>query len=72
LLDVLASRPVDVASWVPRLISAPITRIEFGFAPAELWPSAAPAGEYTESPLFARGPHRLPGVPFKFPMLAQT
>jgi ribosomal protein S18 acetylase RimI-like enzyme len=72
LLDVLASRPIDVASYVPRLISAPITRLEFGFTPAELWSSATPIGAYTESPLFARGPHRLPDVPFKFPMLAQT
>jgi ribosomal protein S18 acetylase RimI-like enzyme len=72
LLDVLASRPIDVGSHVPHLIGAPITRLELGFGPAELWPRAAPIGEYTESPLFARGSHRLPHVPFKFPMLAQT
>jgi predicted N-acetyltransferase YhbS len=70
--DVLTSRPLELASYVPRLINAPIAQLEFGFTPTRYWPSAQPKADYTDSPLFARRPHGLPAGPFKFPMLAQA
>jgi len=72
IYDVLASAPLDLAAQVPLLISSPITAIELGFTPARYFPDASPKADYTDSPLFVRGPHRLPSEPFKFPMLAQT
>lgn len=72
IYDVLASGPLDLAAQVPQLISSPIAAIELGFTPARYFPNASPKADYTDSPLFVRGPYRLPSEPFKFPMLAQT
>jgi predicted N-acetyltransferase YhbS len=72
VLDVVAARPVDLASYLPQLLSSPVDHVEFGFTPEKLWPSATPFCEYLESPLFVRGSLTLPTAPFKFPMLAQT
>lgn len=70
--DVLSAAPLDLASYVPRLISARMAEVELGFTPGALWPGAVAVAEYTESPLFVRGRHALPAQPFKFPTLAQT
>ena len=70
--DVLASRPVELRSYLPRIASAPAQRVEFGFNPGSWWPDAKAVAEYRDSPLFVRGEHALPAAPFKFPMLAQT
>jgi hypothetical protein len=72
IYDIASAGPLDVASYVPRLITAPIAEIEFGFTPTRFWPSARPRADYTDSPLFVRGPYELPDEPFKYPMLAQT
>jgi predicted N-acetyltransferase YhbS len=72
IYDVLTSTPIALAAQIPRLISKPITQLEFGFTPTRYWPSAVPGSDYTDSPLFVRGPNRLPDRAFKFPMLAQT
>jgi ribosomal protein S18 acetylase RimI-like enzyme len=70
--DVLARAPFDVAQQLPRLLDAPIDRIQLFYSPERDWPSARPTREYRESPLFVRGPHAMPQEPFKFPALAQT
>jgi ribosomal protein S18 acetylase RimI-like enzyme len=70
--DVLTSAPLDLVALLPRVIAAPIAELEFGFTPEHYWPDAKVRADYTDSPLFVRGPHRLPSEPFKFPMLAQT
>lgn len=70
--DILTSTPLELRSYLPRLISSPISELEFGFTPTHYWPDAYPKADYTDSPLFVRGPHKLPDEPFKFPMLAQT
>jgi predicted N-acetyltransferase YhbS len=70
--DVLTRTPFDVAQQLPQLIGAPIERLEFFYSPERDWPSAQPTREYSDSPLFVRGPHRMPEQPFKFPTLAQT
>jgi predicted N-acetyltransferase YhbS len=72
IYDVLTATPLDVAAYLPRLITTPITELEFGFTPTRYWPTANVRADYTDSPLFARTPHRLPSERFKFPMLAQT
>jgi len=70
--DILTRAAFDLAGQLPRLIEAPIERLEFAFTPSRDWPSAEPTREYTESALFTRGPHQLPEIPFKYPTLAQT
>ena len=70
--DVLTRTAFPLASELPRLLEAPIERLELAFTPSRDWPSALPTREYTESPLFIRGPYELPTTPFKFPTLAQT
>jgi predicted N-acetyltransferase YhbS len=70
--DVLARAAFDLAPHLQRLIGAPIERLDFLYSPERDWPSAQPAREYSDSPLFVRGPHALPEQPFKFPALAQT
>jgi GNAT superfamily N-acetyltransferase len=70
--DVLAKQTFDLAALVPRLISAPISEIEFGFTPTRFAADAIPRADYTDSPLFVRGPHAMPVGPFKYPMLGQT
>ncbi|MET0389102.1 MAG: GNAT family N-acetyltransferase, partial [Polyangiales bacterium] len=70
--DVLAPALVDLVGHVPRLIDAPIRQLALGFSPDRYGLGATPLGEYTESPLFVRGPHTLPPAPFKFPVFAQT
>ncbi|MGH8175299.1 MAG: GNAT family N-acetyltransferase [Steroidobacter sp.] len=72
ICDVLARNRLDLRSYLPRVARAPARHIKFGFTPGEWWPDARPIGAYDESPLFVRGDHALPTVPFKFPMLAQT
>lgn len=69
---VLARTRFDLAQQIPRMIDAPIERLEFFYSPARDWPSAKPSREYSDSPLFVRGPHHMPESPFKFPSLAQT
>lgn len=72
VLDVVASEPVDLASYLPQLVDEPVGYVEFGFTPERLWPDAVPVCEYLESPLFIRGDVSVPSSPFKFPLLAQT
>jgi ribosomal protein S18 acetylase RimI-like enzyme len=72
IYDVLARTPFDLVQQVPRLIGAPIERLEFLYSPERDWPSALPTHDYVDSPLFVRGPQRMPEQPFKFPALAQT
>lgn len=72
IYDIVSAGPLEVASYLPRLIDAPINELEFGFTPTRFWPSAHPRADYTDSPLFVRGPYELPGAHFKYPMLAQT
>ena len=72
ICDVLARTPFDLRSYLPRVAKDAAQRIEFGFTPGAWWPDARVIADYTDSPLFVRGAHRLPEAPFKFPMLAQT
>ena len=72
ICDVLARTPFDLRSYLPRVATDAAQRVEFGFTPDVWWPDARVIADYTQSPLFVRGAHRLPDAPFKFPMLAQT
>ena len=72
ICDVLARTPFDLRSYLPRVAKDAAQRVEFGFTPDAWWPDARVIADYTDSPLFVRGAHRLPDAPFKFPMLAQT
>lgn len=72
ICDVLARTPFDLRSYLPRVAKDAAQRVEFGFTPSTWWPDARAVADYTDSPLFVRGAHRLPEAPFKFPMLAQT
>jgi ribosomal protein S18 acetylase RimI-like enzyme len=72
ILDVLASHPIDLRSYLPQLVSEPIDHIEFAFTPERYWPAAESLHEYMESQLFVRGDVQLPAGRFKFPVLAQT
>jgi predicted N-acetyltransferase YhbS len=72
ILDVLATGPIDLSSYLPQLVAEPVDHIEFAFTPERYWPKAEPLHEYFESPLFVRGDVRLPAGQFKFPVLAQT
>jgi predicted N-acetyltransferase YhbS len=72
ICDVLARAPIDLRSYLPRVAKDAAQRVEFGFTPGAWWPDARVIADYTDSPLFVRGAHRLPQTPFKFPMLAQT
>jgi GNAT superfamily N-acetyltransferase len=70
--DVLAAGDVDLRQYLPRLITAPVQKLEFGFTPKRFWEETVSRPDYTDSPLFVRGPHEFPEGPFKYPMLAQT
>lgn len=70
--DVLAEGELDLRSLLPRLITAPIHKLEFSFTPKRFWDETVSRPDYTDSPLFVRGPQTFPEGPFKFPMLAQT
>jgi predicted N-acetyltransferase YhbS len=72
ICDVLARTPFDLRAYLPRVAKGAAQRVEFGFTPDAWWPDARVIADYTDSPLFVRGAHRLPEAPFKFPMLAQT
>jgi predicted N-acetyltransferase YhbS len=72
ICDVLARTPFDLRAYLPRVAKSAAQRVEFGFTPDAWWPDARAIADYTDSPLFVRGAHRLPEAPFKFPMLAQT
>ncbi|HVF18501.1 MAG TPA: GNAT family N-acetyltransferase [Steroidobacteraceae bacterium] len=72
VLDVIAQRPIDLAAYLPHLVSRPTDHVEFGFTPDRYWPGATPFCEYLESPLFVLGDSLLPSGAFKFPVLAQT
>jgi GNAT superfamily N-acetyltransferase len=72
ILDVVAERPIDLASYLPQLVTQPRQHVEFAFTPERYWPSATPCCEYLESPLFVLDGAPLPDGPFKFPVLAQT
>jgi GNAT superfamily N-acetyltransferase len=72
VLDVIAQGPIDLADYLPQLVSRATDHIEFGFTPEKYWPSATPICEYLESPLFVLGDPALPAGAFKFPVLAQT
>lgn len=70
--DVLASGDLDLHALLPRLITAPIQKLEFSFTPKRFWDETVSRPDYTDSPLFVRGPQQFPEAPFKYPMLAQT
>ena len=72
VLDVVSERPIDLAAYLPQLVTRPTDHIEFGFTPEQYWPKAEPLCEYLESPLFVLGDSPLPSGAFKFPVLAQT
>lgn len=72
ICDVLARAPFDLRPYLPRVAKVAAQRLEFGFTPGVWWPDARAVADYTDSPLFVRGAHRLPQAPFKYPMLAQT
>jgi predicted N-acetyltransferase YhbS len=72
ICDVLARTPFDLRSYLPRVAKDAAQRVELGFTPDVWWPDARVIADYTDSPLFVRGAHRLPEAQFKFPMLAQT
>lgn len=72
LYDVLAPELFELEPVLKHIIHEPITRIEFGFSPQRVWPSAKPVHEYSESPLFVRGDFVFPTHKLKFPLLAQT
>lgn len=72
ICDVLARARFDLRPYLPRIAKSAAQGIEFGFTPGAWWPDARAVADYTDSPLFIRGAHRLPEAPFKFPMLAQT
>jgi predicted N-acetyltransferase YhbS len=69
---ILSENRFDLAAFLPRLIDAPVAALRFGFTP-ELWfPAARPMAPDPEALLFVRGFARLPELPHKFPLLAQT
>lgn len=72
LHDLVALRPFDLAAALPSLTDAPVSRIEFGFAPWRWWPQAKPDGRCSGSPLFVRGIGNALTEPLRFPDLAQT
>jgi GNAT superfamily N-acetyltransferase len=71
LHDIVAARPLDIASALPTVVTPPVTSIEFGFEPGAWWPAARPVGA-DESLLFIRGLDDMPTGAFRFPDLAQT
>lgn len=72
LHDVIAAHPFDLNAALPRLISAPVRKIEFGFGPEDWWPSASPSLEDDAGThLFVRD-LPLPARAFRFPDLAHT
>jgi GNAT superfamily N-acetyltransferase len=72
ILDVVAERPLELATYFPQLATRPTQHVEFAFTPERHCPQASPLWEYMESPLFVLGDFALPAEPFKFPVLAQT
>jgi hypothetical protein len=58
--DVLARAGFDLAQQLPRLIDEAIERLQFFYSPARDWPSAKPAREYCDSPLFVGGHSNCP------------
>lgn len=72
IYDVLATKQIDLASALPRIATAPVSQLEFGFTPDRYWPSATPHHENVEGPLFVRAGYRMPDGPFKFPKLGET
>jgi GNAT superfamily N-acetyltransferase len=72
ILDVVAQRPIELASYFSQLATRPTQHVEFAFTPERHYPQATPLWEYMESPLFVLGDFSLPAEPFKFPVLAQT
>lgn len=72
VLDVFATRPIDLPAYLPQLATRPTQHVEFAFTPERYWPRAEPLCEYLESPFFVLGNPNLPSGPFKFPVLAQT
>jgi len=72
VFDLLASASFDLEPVLARVLSSPITRIELGFSPERVSPTARPTHAYSESALFVRGEFVFPAQPFKFPLLAQT
>ncbi len=72
LQDVIAAHPFDLAAILPQIVSEPVRRIEFGFTPERIWPSALPLRACQGSTLFVYGDVTLPSEPFLFPVLAHT
>jgi GNAT superfamily N-acetyltransferase len=72
ILDVLASKDIDLKSYFPDMVAGPVDHIEFAFTPERYWPGAEPLHEYMESALFVLGDEQMPSGEFKFPVLAQT
>ena len=72
IYDVLAAKQIDLAPALPRIATALVSQLEFGFTPDRYWPSATPHHENIEGPLFVRAGYRMPEGPFKFPKLGET
>lgn len=72
LHDLQAPRPFPLAEVLPRLATAQVREVAFGFDPGPWWLGATPSGPDPQSYLFVRGrPAPGPG-PLRFPDLAQT
>lgn len=71
LHGMLATRPCDLRTLLPRLVTGPVETIAFGFDPAGLWPAPVSAVQTDES-LFVSEAIPSPAGPFRFPDLAQT
>lgn len=71
LLDLAAPRRFELLPVLPRLVSAPVARVRFGFCP-ELWCPTAHVVEPSDDLLFVRGALALPAEPFLLPVLAET
>lgn len=69
--DVFVPTALDLRALLPRLVDAPVRRVEFGFHPGVSWRGAT-AVEPDPEPLFVRGMPELRGGDLHFPDLAHT
>jgi predicted N-acetyltransferase YhbS len=71
--DVLAASALELQAYLPRLIAAPVSRVELGFTGDRCSLAARSGAPYTQGQLFVHRQRPLQlAEPFRFPLLAQT
>jgi predicted N-acetyltransferase YhbS len=71
--DVFSRQDLALSALLPQIVESPVQRIEFGFTPELLWPSATVIrSPIDDSTLFVRNDDMMPTEPFRFPVLAHA